>query len=142
MRNVDNGQSASGQAQQAMQDASHWTSYYEDRAAAGGGGVPVVEAASANTPVALPDDPVVTGTHRAGCVMDLLDALRGDIPELSPLERFARLSAVGDVLEDRQAEVRRAERADEREGMLMAEAAAERQQLATRGWTDRELAER
>jgi fused signal recognition particle receptor len=71
-----------------------------------------------------------------------LDQLRGDLPELSPLQRFSRASAIGDVLEDRQAEARRAERADEREGMLMAEAAAERQQLATRGWTDRELAVR
>jgi hypothetical protein len=66
MRNVDNGQAASGQAQQAMQNASNWTSYYEDRAAAGAGGVPIVEAGAANTPLALPDDPVVTGTHRAG----------------------------------------------------------------------------
>ena len=69
-----------------------------------------------------------------------MDGVRGEIPQTSALERASRAMDVADRREERETEVRRAERADEREGMAMAEAAAERMQLAVRGWTDRELA--
>jgi hypothetical protein len=64
--NIDDGISASSQAAQAMQDAKAAADFYEDRVREGAGGVPIVEAGAANTPLALPDDPVVTGTHRGG----------------------------------------------------------------------------
>jgi hypothetical protein len=63
-RNIDDGQSASGQAAQAMADVSTWASYYEDRAAAGGAGVPIVAAGAVSTPVDVAGPEVVTGVHQ------------------------------------------------------------------------------
>jgi hypothetical protein len=61
MRNVDGGQAASGQAAAAVQDASSWTSYYEDRQREGAGGVPVDSAGSAPQPVDVSGPAIVTG---------------------------------------------------------------------------------
>lgn len=57
-RNIDDGISASGQAAQAMQDAAALATFYEDHP-----GVEIVTPGSANVPVPVTGDPVVTGVH-------------------------------------------------------------------------------
>jgi hypothetical protein len=87
------------------------------------------------------------GAGRAGIeatMTDPLAAMRGDISQLAnldPLERARRHGLRGDVIEQRQEAERQAAARERFETNLMMAEALERQQIASQGYSDRQLVE-
>ena len=76
--------------------------------------------------------------------MDPLAMLRGDIDQLrvDPLTRARMAGELGDRIEEREAEARRAEARDRAEANMVQQQAVERAEIARQGYSSRELEER